>query len=77
MRELLITNDPVLLNYVEVLLADFGIASVILDRHISILEGGLAPFPCRLVVAEESWLEAERVMKDAGLSAWVNRDGPV
>ena len=76
MRELLITNDPVLLNYVEVLLADFGIGSVILDRHISILEGGMAPFPCRLVVESQSWLKAARVMQDAGLSEWVNSDGP-
>jgi Putative prokaryotic signal transducing protein len=75
MRELLITNDPVLLNYVEVLLSDFGIASVLLDRHVSVMEGGMSPFPCRLVVTEENWLEAVRVMKDAGLSEWVNSDG--
>jgi hypothetical protein len=76
MRELLITTDPVLLSYVEVLLADQGIASVILDRHISIMEGGMAPFPCRLMVDEKNWTQAARIMKDAELGAWVNGDGP-
>ncbi len=75
MRELLITNDPVLLGYVEVLLTDQGIASVILDRHISVLEGGMTPFPCRLVVDEGNWHRASRIMRDAGLSAWVASEG--
>jgi Putative prokaryotic signal transducing protein len=77
MRALLTTSDPVLLNYVEVLLADQGIGSVILDRHISIMEGGMSPFPCRLMVEEDNWNRASRIMHDAELGAWVNNDGPV
>jgi hypothetical protein len=76
MRELLTTNDPVLLSYVEVLLADQGIGSVILDRNISIMEGGMSPFPCRLVVEEANWKRASQIMRDADLGEWVNHDGP-
>jgi Putative prokaryotic signal transducing protein len=74
MRELLITNDPVLLSYVEVLLADQGIASVVFDRHISVLEGGIGAFPRRLMVDGDHWPRAQRVMQDAGLAEWVKTD---
>jgi Putative prokaryotic signal transducing protein len=76
MRELLITNDPVLLSYVEVLLADQGIDAVIFDRHISLMEGSIGAFPRRLVVDEDHWSRADRVMQDAGLGRWVKRDEP-
>ncbi len=39
MEEVLRTNDAVLLSYVEALLADAGIAAVVLDANMSVLEG--------------------------------------
>ena len=76
MRELLRTNDPVLLSYVEVLLADQGIAAVIFDRHISLMEGSIGAFPRRLLVSSDDCARATRVMQDAGLAAWVKSDEP-
>ncbi len=77
MRELLTTNDPVLLGYVEVLLADQGIAAVIFDRHISIMEGSIGVFPRRLMVSGDDWSRAARIMKDADLTEWIKTDaGP-
>lgn len=74
MRELMITNDPVLLGYVEVLLADQGISSLIFDQHISLIEGSIGAFPRRLMVSGDHWSRAAQVMQDAGLSAWVKSD---
>ncbi|MFT3732283.1 MAG: DUF2007 domain-containing protein [Hyphomicrobium sp.] len=71
MRELILTNDLVLISYVEALLADQGIEAVVFDRNISLMEGSIGAFPRRLVVDEESWNRASRILKDAGLGEWV------
>jgi hypothetical protein len=75
MRELLVTNDLVLLGYVETLLAGSGIECVIFDRHISLMEGSIGAFPRRLLVKDEAWGLAARIMDDAGLTVWVKDDG--
>ena len=76
MRELLLSNDLVLLSYAEALLADSGIEAVIFDQNISLMEGSIGAFPRRLLVAEAAWWRAERVLKDAGLEKFItsNRD---
>jgi putative signal transducing protein len=71
MRELILTNDLVLISYVEALLADQGIEAVVFDRNISLMEGSIGAFPRRLVVAEDVWNRASRILKDAGLGDWV------
>lgn len=75
MRELLVTNDLVLLSYVEALLAGAGIDALILDRHISLTEGSIGAFPRRLMVGEAHWARAAHLMEDAGLQHWVRDDG--
>lgn len=75
MRELLLTNNPVLLSYVQSLLSDQGIATVVFDQHISIMEGGIAAFPRRLMVEADHWARAVRVMHDADLAEWIKDDG--
>lgn len=74
MRELLITNDPVVLSYVEALLADQGIEAVVFDRHISVMEGGISAFPRRLLVGDRDWRRAAGIMTDAGLGQWLAAD---
>jgi hypothetical protein len=71
MRELIKTNDLVLITYVEALLADQGIEAVVFDRNISLMEGSIGAFPRRVVVAEDAWSRASRVLKDAGLAEWI------
>ncbi|RUO97348.1 DUF2007 domain-containing protein [Hyphomicrobium sp.] len=71
MRELILTNDAVLLSYVEALLADQGIEAVVFDRNMSLMEGSIGAFPRRLVVAQETWHRASRILVDAGLGEWV------
>ena len=70
-RELMRTNDRVLLSFVEVLLRDAGIASVMADANISILEGSIGVFPQRLLVDGEDYEDACRVLREADLGQWV------
>ena len=52
MKELLRTNDVVRLSWAQALLRDAGIDSVILDHHMSLVEGSIGAIPRRLMVAE-------------------------
>ncbi len=71
MRELIVTNDPVLVSYAEALLKDQGIEAVVFDRNISLMEGSIGAFPRRLVVPGELWPKAAKILKHAGLGEWV------
>lgn len=50
MEEVFRTNDPVKLSYAEHLLIEAGVDYVVLDRHISAVEGNIGVFPRRIVV---------------------------
>ena len=73
MRELVVTNDLVLISYIEALLAGHGIEAVVFDRNMSLMEGSIGAFPRRIVVLEEVWNRASRILTDAGLEKWVAR----
>jgi hypothetical protein len=60
------TTDPVRLSFLMALLADAGIEAVVLDAHISAVEGGIGIFPRRIAVSDEDERAARRVLKDAG-----------
>ena len=66
MRELLRTNDPVRLSWLMALLADARIEAVVLDNHMSVLEGSISAIPRRLMVAAEDFPSARRLLVEAG-----------
>lgn len=66
MRVLATSNDPVRLSFLTVLLADAGIAAVVLDAHTSAAEGSIGAIPRRLAVAAEDEQRARRVLAEAG-----------
>lgn len=66
MRELVRTNDAVLLSWLTALLRDSGIESMVFDAHTSVLEGSLGAIPRRLMVLDEDYAEARRVVTEAG-----------
>jgi hypothetical protein len=68
MEELMRTNDPVLISFVESLLAEAKIAHLVLDTHMSVLEGSLGIIPRRILVDAEAIAQARRVLGDAGLA---------
>ena len=69
MKELLRTNDVVRLSWIEALLADAGVETIVLDLHTSILEGSIGILPRRLMVSDDDYLRARRVLQDAGEGA--------
>jgi hypothetical protein len=71
MRELMRATDPVLISFVDALLRSAGIEPILLDRNMSVLEGSLGILPCRVLVAEEDWPAARRLITDADLGCWV------
>ena len=73
MRDLVTSNDPVLLNYVEVLLGEFGIDVAVFDGNMSAVQGTLGAVQKRLAVPEESWAAARRLLDEAGLGQWIVR----
>lgn len=66
MKELVRTNDPVLLSWLQALLTDAGIGSNVFDTHTSILEGSAGAIPRRLVVADLDFGAAKKVLMEAG-----------
>ena len=62
MKELLRTNDPVRLSWVEALLRDSGIHSLVLDHHTSLVEGNIGAIPRRLMVAERDYRRARALL---------------
>jgi hypothetical protein len=77
MREIIRSNDAVLLSFAQVLLRDAGVETVVADQNMSILEGSIGIFPRRLLVASDDWLRAERLLAEADLGDWIWRDGHV
>lgn len=71
MRELMRVNDPVLISYVDALLRGAGFNPVFLDRNMSILEGSLGILPCRVLINEDDWDAARRLIDNADLGHWV------
>ena len=65
MRDVLKTNNAVLLNFAEALLADAGIQAVVFDTHMSIMDGSLGVLPRRLMVPEEDYARAQAVLAGA------------
>jgi hypothetical protein len=66
MKELLRTNDPVRLSFVQALLRDSGIESLVLDHHTSLVEGSIGAIPRRLVVTERDYRHACSILVAAG-----------
>jgi tRNA1(Val) A37 N6-methylase TrmN6 len=68
MRELVRTNDAVLVSAIEALLQAAEIPHVVLDQNMSVLEGSLGILPRRILVNECCIDDARRLLEDAGLA---------
>jgi hypothetical protein len=75
MHELLRSNDAVLISFAEAMLRQAGIATMVADQHISVIEGSIGAFPRRLLVSADDAATARRVLTDAGLDSWLVSDG--
>lgn len=66
MVELLRSNDPVKLSFLEALLRDGDIESFILDQHMSVLEGSASAILRRMMVLDEDFDQARHILSEAG-----------
>jgi len=64
MKQLIETNDLVLLSWVEALLRDSGIESVIFDSSASVF-GSMPMVQRRVMVDDEDLLAAQRLLDEA------------
>jgi hypothetical protein len=66
MRELVRTNDAVLITAIEALLNGARIEHLVVDRNISVLEGSIGIFPRRILVSEAQVAQARKLLVEAG-----------
>jgi hypothetical protein len=67
MKELLRSNDAVLISYVSALLEEEGIAFMVADTNMSVLEGSIGALPRRVLVASDESGRARAVLTGAGI----------
>ena len=67
MKDLIRTNNPALISFVESLLKELDITYFIADQAMSAAEGSIGMFPKRILVAPEHFEKARDLMIDAGL----------
>ena len=65
MRAVLKTIDPVVLNYAANVLTQEGIESVVFDTHASVMDGSMGFLPRRLMVLDEDFPKAQRLLRAA------------
>ena len=68
MKELIRTNDAVIISFVESLMKDAGIGCLVADRNMSVLDGSIGVLPRRIMVLEEDMESARRILVDAGIA---------
>jgi len=75
MKELLRSNDPVLLSYVSALLAEEkNIDFIVADLNMSVLEGSIGALPRRVLVESDRLAHARQILSGAGIGHVISDD---
>jgi hypothetical protein len=69
LRELVRTNDAVLVSAIQALLDAARIPHVLLDQNMSVLEGSIGILPRRLLVTEDHADAARSLLEQAGFGS--------
>ena len=67
MKELIKTNDAVLISYIEALLNEARILHQVADVHMSIVEGSIGILPRRILVWDEDYDAARQAVRAADI----------
>jgi hypothetical protein len=62
MKEILKSNDLVLISYIRHLLAEDGIEAVVFDEHMSAVEGSIGALPRRIMVEDEDFERSRNLL---------------
>jgi hypothetical protein len=65
LRELVRTNDLVLITLIEALLKESEIDYLVLDQNMSVLEGSIGILPRRVMALGDDYARARRILIDA------------
>jgi hypothetical protein len=74
MKELLRSNDPVLLSYVSSLLEEGDIGFIVADTNMSVLEGSIGILPRRVLVESARLAAARNLLTEADLGHVISDD---
>jgi hypothetical protein len=66
LRELVRTNDAVLISAIEALLNGARIEHMVVDQNMSVMEGSIGIFPRRILVGDDQIDGARQLLQDAG-----------
>jgi len=64
MKEIIRTNDLILISRIQSILNDEAIKYEILDSHASIIEGTIDAIKKRVVVSKDDFIRAYRIIQD-------------
>ena len=67
MKELLRSNDPVLISYVSAWLEQEHIDFIVADLNMSVLEGSIGALPRRILVESDKIVQARNLLTEAGI----------
>ncbi len=67
MVELLRSNDLVFLSWATAVLQDAGVEVLVMDQHMSVLEGSIGALPRRLMVIDDDAEPARQALRQAGV----------
>jgi hypothetical protein len=67
MKELLRSNDPVLLSYVSALMEEADIGFIVADTNMSVLEGSIGALPRRILVESDRIGQARGILTEAAI----------
>jgi hypothetical protein len=65
LKELVRTNDLVLITLIEALLKEQLIEYIVLDQNMSVLEGSIGILPRRIMTVNDDYDQARRILIDA------------
>ena len=68
MKELIRTNDAVIISFAESLLKDAGIGCFVADQNMSVLDGSIGILPRRIMVGDDDVDAARSILVDAGIA---------
>ena len=77
MKELLRSNDPVLISFVSALLDEADVGFTVADMNMSVLEGSIGALPRRVLVEEDQLAQARRILTEAGIGHALAEDDQV
>ena len=64
MKEILRTNNLILISRIQSILNDAGIQNKLLDTHASNIEGNISAIQRRLVVSNDDFQQSQKLIND-------------